>query len=257
MDNVDKKLLYFLLKDARMPLRKIAEELGISAQALNYRMAKLYETGVIRKYSLHVNPKIYGKVNGFAAYKNDRYMSPNVISKFKCLEEITIYEFAANTMEELEDEIRKAETFAGLPIMKYIPEQRDMKMNIGETDRRILEYLKKDPRMSVVNLAKELGLANSSVRKRINLMEKNHVIAATTEIDLSKTDIVLFSIISKNVRNLIPVITDQPILVISDRDNGILVCFSENLKQARYVIENSRKTDPSAEVMVVYDYEFN
>ena len=82
MDNVDKKLIYFLLKDARMPLRKIAEELGISAQALNYRMSKLYETGVIRKYSLHVNPKIYGKVNGFAAYKNDKYMSPNVISNY-------------------------------------------------------------------------------------------------------------------------------------------------------------------------------
>ena len=44
--------------------------------------------------------------------------------------------------------------------------------------------------MSVVNLAKELGLANSSVRKRINLMEKNHVIAATTEIDLLLVNII-------------------------------------------------------------------
>lgn len=256
MDPIDKRIIFSLIRNARLPQRRIAEEVGISAQALNYRMARLKESGVIKRYSLHVNPGFYGMISGFAAFRNDGYDDESIISKFKCLEEITIYEFSANEENELSEHINRAMKVLGPPIMKYIPEPREVKMRIGEIDRKILEELKKDPRVPVPDIAKILNASTSIVRKRLDLMGKNRVISVIAEVDLTKIDAVLFSVISRNVRTLLPSISEQPIFIISDRDNGILVCYSDNLKQARDSIEKMRKTDPDAEVMVVYEYEF-
>lgn len=256
MDPIDKKIIFNLIRNARTPQRRIAEEVGISAQALNYRMARLTESGVIRKYSVHVNPGIYGRISGFAAFKNDRYESDDIVSRFKCLEEITIYEFSASDEEDLSGHIAKATEVLGPPVMKYVPEPRMVKMRIGDVDRNIIDELRKDPRVSVPDIAKNIDSTASIVRKRLDLMEKSRVISVIAEVDLTMIDSVLFSVISQNVHELLPSITEQPIFIISDRDNGIVVCYSDNLKQARSSIDRMRKTDPSAEVMVVYEYEF-
>ena len=64
MDASDKKIIYYLLKDGRTPQRKIASSLGISVQALNYRMSKLIDEGILRKFVLRVHPNFYGRRNG-------------------------------------------------------------------------------------------------------------------------------------------------------------------------------------------------
>ncbi len=256
MDPIDKKIIFSLLKNARIPQRQVAEEIGISAQALNYRMSRLKEAGVIKRYALHVNPVFYGMVSGFAAFKNDTYDGDEVISRFKCLEEITIYEFMSPKIEGVDEHISRVSEELGPPVMKYVPEPRELKMRIGEVDRKIVEALKEDPRLPVSDIAKKLDLPNSTVRKRLDLMEKNRVISVIAELDLAKIDSVLYSVISSNIKTLLPYLPEEIILLITDRDNGILVCYSDSLKSARGSIERMRKTDPGAEVMVVYDYEF-
>lgn len=256
MDSIDKRVILSLLRNARTPQRRVAEDLGISAQALNYRMARLKESGIIKRYSLHVNPAVYGMKSGFAAFRNDTYESASVASRFRCFEEITIYEFTAAEDRDLDDEIRKAVDAMGEPVMRYIPEPRTIGMRIGDADRRIIDALKSDPRMASADIAKLLELSPGVVRKRLDLMEKNRVISVIAEVDLTRIDSVLYSVISGNVNTLFPAIPDQLIFAIADRDNGILVCYSDNLGQAKQTIERMRKIDPDAEVMVVYDYEF-
>ena len=41
MDVTDKRILFSILKDGRIAQRKIAMDVGISAQALNYRLSRL------------------------------------------------------------------------------------------------------------------------------------------------------------------------------------------------------------------------
>ena len=60
LDAIDRKILKFLIKNARMPFLEIARECGISGAAIHQRIRKLDEAGVILGSRLVVNPKMMG-----------------------------------------------------------------------------------------------------------------------------------------------------------------------------------------------------
>lgn len=60
LDAIDRKILKFLLRNARMPFLEIARECGISGAAIHQRIKKLSDSGVILGSSLIVNPKTLG-----------------------------------------------------------------------------------------------------------------------------------------------------------------------------------------------------
>ena len=60
IDNIDRKILIFLIKNARMPFLEIARECGISGAAIHQRVKKLEESGVISGSRLQVDPKALG-----------------------------------------------------------------------------------------------------------------------------------------------------------------------------------------------------
>ena len=47
LDAIDRKILKYLIKNARMPFLEIARECGISGAAIHQRIRKLDEAGVI------------------------------------------------------------------------------------------------------------------------------------------------------------------------------------------------------------------
>ena len=60
MDAIDRKILKFLIRNARMPFLEIARECGISGAAIHQRIRKLDESGVILGSRLVVDPKMLG-----------------------------------------------------------------------------------------------------------------------------------------------------------------------------------------------------
>ena len=60
LDAVDRKILGFLIKNARMPFLEIARECGVSGAAIHQRVKKLEDAGVILGSRLQVNPKAMG-----------------------------------------------------------------------------------------------------------------------------------------------------------------------------------------------------
>ena len=60
LDAIDRKILKFLIKNARMPFLEIARECGISGAAIHQRIRKLDESGVILGSRLIVDPKMLG-----------------------------------------------------------------------------------------------------------------------------------------------------------------------------------------------------
>ncbi|MBE6181988.1 MAG: Lrp/AsnC family transcriptional regulator [Rikenellaceae bacterium] len=60
LDAIDRKLLRYLLGNARMPFLEIARECGISGAAIHQRMRKLDEMGVILGSRLVVDPQVIG-----------------------------------------------------------------------------------------------------------------------------------------------------------------------------------------------------
>ena len=60
LDATDRKILRFLIKNARMPYLEIARECGISGAAIHQRIKKLEDMGVIMGSRLVVAPKSLG-----------------------------------------------------------------------------------------------------------------------------------------------------------------------------------------------------
>lgn len=60
IDSIDRKILQYLVRNARMPFLEIARECGISGAAIHQRVKKLDEMGVILGSRLEVDPKSLG-----------------------------------------------------------------------------------------------------------------------------------------------------------------------------------------------------
>ena len=60
IDEMDRKILSFLVKDARMPFLEIARECGVSGAAIHQRVNKLEDAGIITGFSATVKPSALG-----------------------------------------------------------------------------------------------------------------------------------------------------------------------------------------------------
>jgi len=60
LDAIDRKILKYLIKNARMPFLEIARECGISGAAIHQRIRKRHDQGVILGSRLIVDPKTMG-----------------------------------------------------------------------------------------------------------------------------------------------------------------------------------------------------
>ncbi len=60
LDETDKKILSFLISDARTPYLEIARECNISGAAIHQRVKKLEQAGIILGSGVHVKPQTLG-----------------------------------------------------------------------------------------------------------------------------------------------------------------------------------------------------
>ena len=60
MDNLDKKILSILSKNARIPFKDVAAECGVSRAAIHQRVQRLIDNGVILGSGFDINPKSLG-----------------------------------------------------------------------------------------------------------------------------------------------------------------------------------------------------
>ena len=99
LDAIDRKILKFLIKNARMPFLEIARECGISGAAIHQRIKKLDESGVILGSRLIVDPKTLGF--DVCAYIGIRLQDPQyldaTVEKLKQIPEIVECHFITGT----------------------------------------------------------------------------------------------------------------------------------------------------------------
>ena len=90
IDEIDQKILSFLVKNARMPFLEIARECGVSGAAIHQRVKKLESNGVITGSRLLVKPQTLGlNVCAFISISlSEANKYPDVISYLKKVPEI-------------------------------------------------------------------------------------------------------------------------------------------------------------------------
>ena len=57
IDGIDKKILRYLMEDARKPILEIARNIGISGAAIHQRLRKLESSGLLAGSKFIINPK--------------------------------------------------------------------------------------------------------------------------------------------------------------------------------------------------------
>lgn len=91
IDATDRKILQYLMKNARMPFLEIARECGISGAAIHQRVKKLDEAGVILGSRTEVDPKVLGfdvcAIIGIRV--SEPAMNIETVEKLKEISEIT------------------------------------------------------------------------------------------------------------------------------------------------------------------------
>ena len=60
LDSIDVELLRILHEDARTPIAEIARALSMSAPSVSERLKRLRESGVIRSFTIEVDPALLG-----------------------------------------------------------------------------------------------------------------------------------------------------------------------------------------------------
>jgi Lrp/AsnC family transcriptional regulator for asnA, asnC and gidA len=61
LDGIDRKIVRYLLDDSMTPVSTIAGYLGLHPSTISYRMRKLKESGVIKKFTVSVDWRKFGK----------------------------------------------------------------------------------------------------------------------------------------------------------------------------------------------------
>ncbi len=81
LDRIGLRILAALQENARLPLSRIGEQVGLSAPAVAERVKKLEEAGVIKGYHAHIDPEAMGRsVAAFIHLTTDARHYPSVTS---------------------------------------------------------------------------------------------------------------------------------------------------------------------------------
>mgnify|MGYP003116279611 FL=1 len=90
IDGIDKKILRFLMSDARKPVLEIARKIGISGAAIHQRLRKLEASGLIAGSKFIINPKVLGYTTmAYIGIYLDKAMSnPLAVKELKKIPEV-------------------------------------------------------------------------------------------------------------------------------------------------------------------------
>ncbi|BBG24563.1 HTH-type transcriptional regulator Ptr2 [Sulfuracidifex tepidarius] len=252
MDDVDRKIIFHLLKDGRISQNKLAKLLNISSPSINERFRRLIKEGVIRGFKLFINPNTYGKYFVYVAFPNLRDIEDDrVFVKFRCLENFDVYGIEADNLSEIDRIIQDFSLNLGSPIMKYAPTQKLtlMKKNIA----KILSILSENPRAEIGEIVLKLNYKAEKIRRI--LLELNETIKIVPEVDLMKADSILLGIFSRRLYEIKHFTVPCSIITIDNTyGDGVEVCFSGDIKESKKIVELVRRVDPYAQVMVIHEY---
>ena len=234
----DKLILFELLQNSRQPLSKIAKAVKLPQQTVSYRITKLEKNKIIKKYTINVNYQklglnrhsIYLDLKGIKAEQIDEYLKTitNIdevsccymlhnMSKWKIYisvwtKDIGRYDtIQTKIITKFKKYIKNYLSFQGVRSYTYFAKrlnsQKKAKIDIKEKieniqlkdiDWKIIKHLKKNSKISSVDLAHKLKTTANNILRRIKNLEKQEIIQRFYPIiDLSKLGYTEYTFISR------------------------------------------------------------
>ena len=122
LDDLDLKLIYLLMDNARLSISELADRLGVSRPTVRTRLEKLEKDGIIEGYTIKLNPELQRAHNVIALVV--RTENPEKMDEFEEIIEINrftstkyLIKVAVNTMEDLKRVIEGT----GVEVLEIMP----------------------------------------------------------------------------------------------------------------------------------------
>ena len=91
IDEIDRKIIEALKRNARTPFTEIGKILGLSDSSIHFRVKKLRDAGIIKKYTIEVGEKFSeNMVAGYMLLKVKRGKIEEVSRKLASLENVSL-----------------------------------------------------------------------------------------------------------------------------------------------------------------------
>ena len=230
----DKKLLYWLNQNSRVTNKELAKKIGLSEQAVGYKLKVLENDGIIKKYVTFVNTlalgyshyKVLLRLQNTNPQKEREVIDYLVGNKdirwvAACSGRWDInFSVMAKTSQEFIDIYRKIEYDFGDYISEknisllirspgftkgYLLNQNSLKTleyepkifgkELDLLDKKILKSISQSARKNIIEVAKEIGSTIDIVRYRLKKLESERLISGfTVQLDLQKMNLLRYSI---------------------------------------------------------------
>ncbi|WP_283218048.1 TRASH domain-containing protein [Thermococcus sibiricus] len=122
LDDLDLKLIYLLMDNARLSISELADRLGVSRPTVRTRLEKLEKDGIIEGYTIKLNPELQRAHNVIALVV--RTEKPEKMDEFEEIIEINrftstkyLIKVAVNAMEDLKRVIEGT----GVEVLEIMP----------------------------------------------------------------------------------------------------------------------------------------
>lgn len=215
IDKLSRKLLFELSENCRQPDSLIAKKLNTSKQVVRYRINRFEEQGVISAYNALIDFRVLG-YNSIRPYFKLRNSSPEIEAKlfdemnrndlflwtvnlegdvdvafYVWIKELDqFYEKWESFIEKYRQYIHTQELYLSVEMIHYpmkilrVPEFIEVKsigankkrIEIDETDLKILKILSRRANESLVNIGQEVRISAKLVSYRIKQLEKKKII---------------------------------------------------------------------------------
>jgi DNA-binding Lrp family transcriptional regulator len=201
MDTIDVALIQLLLANSRRSYGELAEQLGLSVNAVHKRIQALIEAGIIRKFTAKVSTLAANGINVFISGTSQLATMQNLPDKMRTqgsiywlaiggakylyvgayLKDITELEPIVSYVKK---EAKIAEPTIGImdiPAVPFISNPKSIDRKLCDLDYRIIHSLRDNARKAISEVAEETGVSAKTVRRRLNRMIKNWLIELSLE----------------------------------------------------------------------------
>lgn len=202
VDNINLQIVRLLAKDSRTNYKNIAAAVGITPSATKKRINKMISDGVMRGFTVVINPVIFGyekeciliiknigkTINEQEIFKKisllgDIFLDFNQLEQAAQLFVLFVRKGADDKIGILTDLLKPAE------VESIFGSFRPVSVRINDSDLEIMKCLLSDAHMPVEDVAKETSLSRKTVARRLDMMRENHVLHFSIVANLSSMNV--------------------------------------------------------------------
>ena len=278
VDNLDMKILSRLLNNCRESNRQIGKELDVSGSAVQARIKKMIENGVIEKFFIKIEPQIFEcsvlyiivpDGNKEVAKQIEFIGEPNAV--VPCIGGVTVYSIMIKEKVQKKIELVN-ELIKDVKVLTvFEAEDPGFTVNLTKTDLDILDELNKNPRQKNETIAKNINMSTKTVTRCIEKFQQNNGIQFTLVFNPTKmNNFIPYAILTwvegklkETLKDLndtfeevylqIPFITKNQIMLIMYTDS---VFKMDEITQKVRIRENIRSADLFIPKKILYDNEW-